>query len=71
VSDVVVVTDESSVVVENTTTTYVVENVGVVGTAAVSLTAPVSPQNGDLWAVGSVLKVHLGGVTYNVDITPA
>ena len=60
-----------SVVVTNDEPTYIVENVGVVGTAAVSLTAPVSPQNGDLWAVGSVLKVHLGGVTYNVTLTPA
>lgn len=34
-------------------------------------TAPSAPADGDLWVEGSVLKLRLGGTTYNVDITPA
>lgn len=63
-----------SVIVTNDEPTYVVENVGVVGPPGdqtIPLVAPVTPANGDIWAEGSVLKVHLGGVTYNVALTPA
>ncbi len=62
------------VVVTNTETEYIVENVGIIGPPGiqgVALVAPETPVNGDMWAEGSVLKIHLGGVTYNVTLTPA
>lgn len=62
------------VIITNTEETYIVENIGVVGPPGdqtIPLVAPVTPANGDIWAEGSVLKVRLGGVTYNVTLTPA
>jgi len=65
-SDVVVIVDSQP--------QYIVENVGVVGPPGiqgVALVAPETPVDGDMWAEGSELKIHLGGVTYNITLTPA
>ena len=62
------------VVITNTETEYIIENIGVVGPAGiqgVALVAPETPVDGDMWAEDSVLKIQLGGVTYNITLTPA
>lgn len=61
----------SEVVITNTETTYVVENVGVVGPSGIQAVAPESPVNGDIWIQDNALKIKLGGVVYNITMTPA